>query len=1129
MSKPVRWLAIAVGCAIFTACGGGGSDSTGPGGTPTASISYSIQIANSPAETSVRAGQIAEASVSWRFTKTGVSESTRYRVTSTTTGVAITGATGSSLPGVVITHDLSYECESIETVEAQLILTVGNATSRVTWPINCTGQRITVEPVDTSFGSVGVGTHTSLKWRYQSEGEDPQELEYTVSSTDESLSIDPTEGTSLPDTDIQLDLTFVCESTGEVELEVSIAVGTANETLLWGVVCTEESVVIDTSPESITVSIGETATGEISWHFQSTGEEPRDFSYVVSTSEEDLVITDGMGTSLPDTGITQALSYQCESEGRIEISFTISVGSANDTIDWSVECTRESVMVDLVPEFVSVSIGDMARSSFKWQVATTSEEQRSFDFLIRPENTALLVEVAEGQIAPEEEVTTNIEFRCVEAAQLTLLVSIEVGSERYLLGWTFECTEEWIEFAVDSLPRSIESVGEVASSELQWTLRSTAVSQREFVYSVSANESNARIGNATGVISPDTSITHEVTFACDIGRQIDVVFEVTIGLKQADISWQVVCVQDSIAIVSSPSHRRAPVGETVSSELSWEFASSYSDRRISFMVASRTSAVEIDPFEGFVSSGDIVNSNLSFKCTSRGSFAIDVRISAGGASRNLTWRIDCMGEDLSHFVATIYQGPRIATVEFEAEQDSWQYSLVPESGTPVALRFRTNRQVFLEIRTEHDEQPALPLSVQYLIGERTYTVSQIGETETQVGSLSGSRYSSKFLFDIAADVFTTHGEIQILIDPETRYPEVRESNNTVEFPLDTGNTAQLPLMNLTFVPIRTREGVPDLRDVNRYTRPIYELMPVGEINADISTELDASELSWSPSTGRQILDRLYEFFLTHGDRHTFFQGVVRQTVNEGIILCGNAFVGSNVSITGEITQECSDNTGAHEIGHGFNLYHAPACRAELANPDPNYPYPAGNIGSESGWLMKQRRFVDGLEKGRSVTRTYRYYDVMSYCPETFVSRYSYGLALDDVNRKFGVLAARHVEEPITREFGWVGDQSVVVTGSVSKEQTWKIRNIALAGTSAHRFYPDATGYVIHVVHAASGTVLHQESVRTLMVAHGDDGAVFWGVRIPYFDAEDLEFVIFDHLNRIVIRHDLTADLKQLAQ
>ena len=1113
---------------ITASCGGSGSDASSPDGSPIDSIWYLIEFTNSPAETTVRVGEIAEASMSWQFTTSERHDLTPYLIRTTSTGVVINGDSGNAVPSVVLTYDLSYECETIESIEVELTVIVGNASSTVTWSVNCTGQLISVDPIDLEFSSVGVAVDTSMQWRYQSVGEDPQDLQYTVTSNDELLTIDPHEGTSLPGSDIHVGLTYLCERAGEVEVEITIAVGTANEPVLWEIVCTEESVVIETAPASVSVSIGEDADGEMTWHFQSTGEIPRDFYYSVTSVEIGITIVDGMGTSLPEASITQKLSYRCESEGRTEVGIEIEVGSVRYTIDWRVECTRESVLVEQNPTFSSVSVGEMARSEFKWQVMTTSEEPRSFDFLINSQNAALIVRAGEGRVETGEVITTNLEFRCVEAVTVTLPISVEVGSETYLLTWVFECTEEAIRFAVNPLPLNVKPVGEVASTELRWTLESTSVAQREFMYSVVADQPSVQIGNASGVTVAGVLVDHEITYTCDVGGQTNFMLSVKIGSKQADISWFVVCAQDSITITSSPSSARVPVGETTNSTISWTFESSYSDRRVSYRVESGTSAVQIDPNHGVISVGDVVQSNLSYSCTSRGSVALDIQILAGGASLRLTWDVLCSREDVSRFVSTFYQGPRISTVEFESNQGLWTYSLVPETRVSEVLRFRTNRQVFMAIRAEHDESPVLLASVWFEAGERRYTAVQVGETETQVNPVqSGARYSSEFLFEIPAHAFSTHGEIQVLFDPETHDPEMLERDHAIGFALDARNTAKLPSMNLTFVPIRTRSGVPNLSDVNRYTRPIYELMPVGEINVELASELDASDLSWSQDTGREILDRLYALYLTHSDRRTVYHGVVKQPQDQRVSLCGIAFVGVNVGITAEDTPECSDNTVAHEIGHNFNLQHAPACGAESENPDPAFPYLAGNIGRESGWLMKQRLFVDGTERDRSSNRNYRFYDVMSYCPETFTSRYSYGRAFDNVRRKAGVQAASPVEDPLLQEFGWIRDRSIVVIGTASKNRIWQIRNVALSDQYPHQFHPESSGYLVQLIHTTSGTVLHQEATRPISTAHGEDGEESWGVRMPFFDSDDLQLIVVDGLNNVVLDYDLTATLNQL--
>ena len=265
------------------------------------------------------------------------------------------------------------------------------------------------------------------------------------------------------------------------------------------------------------------------------------------------------------------------------------------------------------------------------------------------------------------------------------------------------------------------------------------------------------------------------------------------------------------------------------------------------------------------------------------------------------------------------------------------------------------------------------------------------------------------------------------------FPELDEENNHLRYALDVSNTLEIPSLKLVIVPIETKEGVPDVSDLTRFTQPIYELMPVGSLDVSVSETFDLSERSWSLDTGQDMLEELYEWFLDDGDRDAFYQGVVIQP--DEVTLCGVAYVDSNVAITADKSETCSKNTLAHEIGHNFSLQHAPACGAEKSDPDPDFPYEAGNIGEERGWLLEQRQFI-GPTEPVFVEFDHRYYDVMTYCPETFTSTYSYGKALKNLQDRFGVSASVRKVDPVASIIEPVDGQSLVVVGRVSADEGW---------------------------------------------------------------------------------------------
>ena len=93
--------------------------------------------------------------------------------------------------------------------------------------------------------------------------------------------------------------------------------------------------------------------------------------------------------------------------------------------------------------------------------------------------------------------------------------------------------------------------------------------------------------------------------------------------------------------------------------------------------------------------------------------------------------------------------------------------------------------MFVEILTEHDELVPLPIALRLTVDEDEFVVDQIGEAETKVIEVeSDYKYVSRFLFDISVDVFTSPNILEILIDPESRFPEFDETNNRATFTFD---------------------------------------------------------------------------------------------------------------------------------------------------------------------------------------------------------------------------------------------------------------------------------------------------------------------------------------------------------
>ena len=124
------------------------------------------------AKSTASVGESAEASVTWSFSASAAdAPSTSYTVTSATTGVQITGGSGSVVPGTSINTQLVFTCSTSGTIEAVITFTVGSATEDVSWTIVCTQEQITFTPLEDARIEQDESALTVLTWSFETTGD----------------------------------------------------------------------------------------------------------------------------------------------------------------------------------------------------------------------------------------------------------------------------------------------------------------------------------------------------------------------------------------------------------------------------------------------------------------------------------------------------------------------------------------------------------------------------------------------------------------------------------------------------------------------------------------------------------------------------------------------------------------------------------------------------------------------------------------------------------------------------------------------------------------------------------------------------------------------------------------------
>ena len=163
-----------------------------------------------------------------------------------------------------------------------------------------------------------------------------------------------------------------------------------------------------------------------------------------------------------------------------------------------------------------------------------------------------------------------------------------------------------------------------------------------------------------------------------------------------------------------------------------------------------------------------------------------------------------------------------------------------------------------------------------------------------------------------------------------------------------------------------------------------------EFNGDLSAPGGGCGPGWEGPNG--LLGLLANLASGSDDPAIYIALVPRGASSPYTAGCGNTGVAAAFDGAGA--------TLAQEVGHALSRKHAPACGA--GGPDPGYPtydgYPSGSIG-EFGFDPFTSDVYDPA----------RYSDFMGYCPDRWVSPYTYMALRDSIVTRFGARARRRLQ------------------------------------------------------------------------------------------------------------------------
>ncbi len=193
----------------------------------------------------------------------------------------------------------------------------------------------------------------------------------------------------------------------------------------------------------------------------------------------------------------------------------------------------------------------------------------------------------------------------------------------------------------------------------------------------------------------------------------------------------------------------------------------------------------------------------------------------------------------------------------------------------------------------------------------------------------------------------------------------------VAIPLQVGATvAQIP----TGIPDYVRARSP-LQGLVQENRPVLRSTAVAA--------QPVARADWADAMSRLLTEVNSLRTLEGAGRTRYYFGFVRQDVPGSVVGLGYVPGGAAVGYDKPGDLAATLDSLQHELGHNFNLRHAPC--GDPPGPDPLYPYANGQMGAGSRMVWGH----DSVNKLFIDPRNSSNHDLMSYCSGSWFSDYSY--------------------------------------------------------------------------------------------------------------------------------------------
>jgi hypothetical protein len=334
------------------------------------------------------------------------------------------------------------------------------------------------------------------------------------------------------------------------------------------------------------------------------------------------------------------------------------------------------------------------------------------------------------------------------------------------------------------------------------------------------------------------------------------------------------------------------------------------------------------------------------------------------------------------------------------------------------------------------------------------------------------------------------------LDPDAAFPLT--DRERARFPTEgtrSVDVREVPEMEIRFVPIHQNQSGSTgslAGGAAAWTEYSEQVFPIGRISRSVRSTFFTDAGSQGETDWYRIISEIWALRFLDGDDR-YYYGVLRR--HSGY--AGLGYVGYPVSIGWDDMRTGSADpvplaytVFAHELGHNFGRWHAPACGP--GHVDADFPHPGGVAG------------VYGLNHSAGVITRPSDPDLMGYCRPHWVSDYTwegvfrFRTDLEAERRRWGfdeLAGANEASDPAPDAASGPGllVWGHVVDGRVRLEP-------AIAVGRARAGPASGPGPVVEGLDAA-GQVVFRQVAETMTLGHGAPGSLGFSAAVPLDEAQ----------------------------